>query len=107
MSEQLDSIDEAVEQTLAWVSYGEPNSADLIDVAGSNYPVAGRYGGFRGNDERIVSHTEFVHGLDESTCVIQIVSPDGVVELDVDGEMASYDSHEAGIRAFYEWADRS
>lgn len=106
MSERLDSIDEAVEQTLEWVSYGEPNSTDLLDVAGSNYPVVGKNGGFRGNDERIVSHTEFVHEHDDSTCVVQIVSPDGVVELTVDGEAASYDSHEAGIRAFYQWAAR-
>lgn len=105
MSERLESIDDAVEQTLQWVSYGEPNSTDLVDVAVSTYPVMGKNGGFRANDERVISSTAFVHELDDSECVIEIASPGGV-ELTVGGKTATYESHEAGIRAFYEWADR-
>lgn len=106
MSEQLESIDEAVEQTLQWVSYGEPNSADLVDVASSNYPVMGKNGGFRGNDERVISSTTFVHDTDGSVCDIEISSPGGV-ELILDGIPAWHATHEAGIRAFYEWASRN
>lgn len=104
MRTPIETVDEAVEQTLDWVSYGEPNSTDLIDVAASSYPVMGKDGGFTGNDERVKSRTEFIRETDDSECIVEITSPDGPVELTIDGETVSYDTHEAGIRAFYEWA---
>lgn len=104
MKNPIENVDEAVEQTLDWVSYGEPNSVDLIDVAASSYPVMGKDEGFVGNDTHLKSQTSFVRETDDSSCFVEITSPDGPVELTIDGNQNTYDTHEAGIRAFYEWA---
>lgn len=100
------SVDEAVEQTLMWATHGEPNPDDVLDVATSGFAVIGKYGGFQANDHRIKAVVEFVAHDGTSACVIEIYSPDGEVVLEIDGETHTHPTHEAGVRAFYDWAEQ-
>lgn len=100
------SVNEAVEQTLQWVTHGEPNPDDLLDVATTGFAVVGKYGGFQANDERIKAVAEFVAHDGSSSAVVEVYSPDGEVELTIDGHKETHPSHEAGVRTFFEWAER-
>ncbi|AWB81946.1 hypothetical protein C3B44_05915 [Corynebacterium yudongzhengii] len=98
------SVNEAVEQTLLWVTHGEPSADDLLDVATSGFAVIGKYGGFQANDHEIKALADFHTEDGTSACTIEVYSPTERVVLTIDGEEHTYDSHEEGVRAFYEWA---
>lgn len=100
------TVNEAVEQTLQWVTHGEPNPDDILDVATDGFAVVGRYGGFKANDRHMVAVAEFVSHDGSSHAVISLLTPDGTVELTVDGEQETHPTHEAGVRTFFEWAAR-
>ncbi|GAB3943548.1 hypothetical protein [Corynebacterium tapiri] len=100
---QANRIDEALAQTLLWANYGEPNSLDLIDVATSEFPIAGQEGGFVGNDDHVVSRTFFIRDRDEASAQVELSTPGGGSVL-IDGSLTEYDTHAEAIRALYEWA---
>ena len=100
------SVNEAVEQTLRWVTHGEPNPYDLLDVATSGFAVVGKYGGFLANDDSVKAVAEFVSHDGSSRALAEVFTPDEEVRLTIDGEAETHASHEAGLRAFYEWAAR-
>lgn len=103
-------VTELVEQTLDWVTYGDPNSTDLIAVTTAEYPIAAQDLGFRGNDERIVSRTEFIRE-DDGSCTVEIAMlvddtvtlPDDLTLTFGDGDRRTYPSHREGLIAFYTW----
>ena len=103
-------VTELVEQTLDWVTHGDPNSTDLIAVTTSEYPIAAQDLGFRGNDERIVSLTEFIRE-DESSCTVEIAMlvdgtttlPDNLTLAFGQDDRRTYPSHREGLIAFYTW----
>lgn len=102
-------LTEIVDQTLDWVTYGEPNSTDLIAVATYTYPLAAQDLGFRGTDELLVSRTRFINE-EETVCTVEISTTiqgtdtiPGGLTLIIDETRHTYPSHREGLTAFYTW----
>ena len=102
-------VTELVDQTLDWVTYGEPNSTDLIAVTTQAFPVAAQDLGFRGTDDLLISRTGFIHD-NESGCTVEIATaiagtdtiPRDLTLVLGEGKHTS-PSHREGLTAFYTW----
>lgn len=104
------NIAELVDDTLDWVHYGEPNSTDLIELATLTFDLAAQDLGFRGNDARIVSATEFRRDGSTDPCLVEIFStledgravPDGMT-LTIGENEHTFATHKEGLTALYTW----
>lgn len=102
-------VTELVDQTLDWVTYGEPNSTDLIAVTTYSFPLAAQDLGFRGSDDLVVCRAQFMHE-DESVCTVEIATTiegtdtiPGDLTLMLGDKKHTYASHREGLTAFYSW----
>ncbi len=104
-------IDELVSDTLNWVTTGEPNAEDLIDLSTMHFDVVARYGGFRANDEIMIAGADFLRDGSEEACTVQLVSairsPDLIPGESVltfgEGPEHRYPDHGEGLKVFYLW----
>ncbi|HZK31363.1 MAG TPA: hypothetical protein VFC72_00420 [Corynebacterium sp.] len=107
---QNPNLTELVDATLDWVHYGEPNSTDLIELATLSFDLAARDLGFRGNDELIVSRTEFRRDGSAESCLVEITSrlvdsdtaPAGM-SLRLGEKKREFSTHREGLTALYTW----
>ena len=104
-------IDELVSDTLDWVTTGEPNAEDLIDLATMHFDVVARYGGFRANDEIMIAGADFLRDGSEESCDVQLISairspdllPGEAVLTFGEGPEHRYPNHGEGLQVFYRW----
>lgn len=109
-------IDELVADTLDWVTYGEPNPTDLVDLTTRHFPIAAHDIGFRGDENIVIGLAEFRRDgdgdgePDDTALLVELVTTvDGVerhpdvLRLTYDHDTITYPTHEEGLRAFYQW----